>query len=283
MPPGPGKGGGGGGVTGSWSKDRPEGASIAIKETGPGLLDNWAWLGNALSTAMSFPGTIANRGWPKLAGPYTAAGRDLIPSPTDGMWIARRDVPRIEYFDENAGAWLGFECAAIGELRRVGFDPSTPPPGWLECNGAAVSETTYAGLFAVIGYAYGNPGSGNFNLPDARGRVGVGLDRSGSPDADFDTVGEDGGEKLQVLTEEQMPTHDHACSVAGAHQHDLPEAGSGAQQDDVYEHALSIHGSLQMETSSHQHTVDDSGESRDVGHENRMKFLVVGAIIYAGL
>ena len=50
---------------------------------------------------------------------------------------------------------------------------TTPPSGFLECNGAAVSQATYATLFAVIGYTYGNPGGGNFNLPDLTDRVAV--------------------------------------------------------------------------------------------------------------
>ena len=46
------------------------------------------------------------------------------------------------------------------------------PDGWLECNGAAVSRTTYADLFKVIGTKYGaGDGSTTFNLPDMNGRV----------------------------------------------------------------------------------------------------------------
>jgi len=42
---------------------------------------------------------------------------------------------------------------------------TTPPPGFMECNGAGLSTTTYSGLFKAIGYTWG--GSGNvFNLPD---------------------------------------------------------------------------------------------------------------------
>ena len=41
------------------------------------------------------------------------------------------------------------------------------PEGWLQCNGAAVSRTTYAALFAVIGTKYGSGnGSTTFNLPN---------------------------------------------------------------------------------------------------------------------
>jgi microcystin-dependent protein len=43
----------------------------------------------------------------------------------------------------------------------------TVPEGWLQCNGAAVSRTTYAALFAVIGTKYGSgDGSNTFNLPN---------------------------------------------------------------------------------------------------------------------
>lgn len=41
------------------------------------------------------------------------------------------------------------------------------PEGWLQCNGAAVSRTTYAALFAVIGTKFGSgDGSTTFNLPN---------------------------------------------------------------------------------------------------------------------
>jgi hypothetical protein len=51
------------------------------------------------------------------------------------------------------------------------FANSTVPTGWLQCNGAAVSRTTYANLYAAIGTVYGSgDGSTTFNLPDTRGQ-----------------------------------------------------------------------------------------------------------------
>ena len=45
------------------------------------------------------------------------------------------------------------------------------PDGWLQCNGAAVSRTTYAALFAVIGTKYGSGnGRTTFNLPNIHRR-----------------------------------------------------------------------------------------------------------------
>jgi phage-related tail fiber protein len=47
---------------------------------------------------------------------------------------------------------------------------STPPTGYLECNGAAISRTTYAALFTAISDDYGaGNGTTTFNLPDYRG------------------------------------------------------------------------------------------------------------------
>jgi microcystin-dependent protein len=57
----------------------------------------------------------------------------------------------------------GFVCPFAG---------TTAPDGWLICDGSAVSRTTYADLFAVIGTTYGaGDGNSTFNLPDTRHRV----------------------------------------------------------------------------------------------------------------
>lgn len=57
------------------------------------------------------------------------------------------------------------------------FAMATPPSGWLQCDGTAVSRTTYARLFAAIGIVFG-PGNGTttFNLPDLRGEFVRGHD-----------------------------------------------------------------------------------------------------------
>lgn len=50
------------------------------------------------------------------------------------------------------------------------YASDTVPTGYLRCNGAAVSRTTYAALFAAIGTRYGaGNGSTTFNLPEVRG------------------------------------------------------------------------------------------------------------------
>jgi len=67
----------------------------------------------------------------------------------------------------------------IGGILPYG-GPSAPA-GYLLCNGAAVSRSTYAALFAIIGIAYGvGDGSTTFNLPDLRQRFPLGKASSGT-------------------------------------------------------------------------------------------------------
>lgn len=63
------------------------------------------------------------------------------------------------------------------------FAGSAAPTGWLLCDGATVSRTTYAHLFSVIGTTYGaGDGSTTFNLPDTRGEFVRGLDAGAGRD-----------------------------------------------------------------------------------------------------
>lgn len=66
----------------------------------------------------------------------------------------------------------------------IPYGGSTPPSGWLECNGAAVSRTAYADLFAAIGTTWGSgDGSTTFNLPDLRGEFLRGWDHGRGVDS----------------------------------------------------------------------------------------------------
>ena len=56
------------------------------------------------------------------------------------------------------------------------------PTGFLLCNGASVSRTTYSALFDVIGTAFGTASGTTFNLPDFQGRFLRGRDNSAGRD-----------------------------------------------------------------------------------------------------
>lgn len=64
------------------------------------------------------------------------------------------------------------------------FATTSAPSGFLKCNGAAISRTTYASLFARIGTTYGaGDGRTTFNLPDLRGEFLRCLDDGRNVDA----------------------------------------------------------------------------------------------------
>ena len=57
----------------------------------------------------------------------------------------------------------------------VPWSDSSIPSGFLECNGAAVSRSTYSALFAIVGTTYGaGDGASTFNLPDLQDNVAMG-------------------------------------------------------------------------------------------------------------
>ena len=92
------------------------------------------------------------------------------------------------------------------------------PSGYLECNGNAVSRSTYSALFAVIGTAYGSGnGSSTFNLPDLRGEFIRGVDRG---------RGVDSGRNIATPQGSQNAQHNHSASSTSSvtdpgHKHNL--------------------------------------------------------------
>lgn len=64
------------------------------------------------------------------------------------------------------------------------FARNTAPTGWMKANGAAVSRTAYAALFAAIGTSFGEgDGFTTFNVPDLRGEFIRGWDDGRGIDA----------------------------------------------------------------------------------------------------
>ena len=95
------------------------------------------------------------------------------------------------------------------------FGGASAPSNWLLCHGQSLSTSTYASLYAVIGFTYGGSGSA-FLAPDLRGRVIAGQDDMGGASANRltspingDTLGAAGGAESHALTLAETAAHNH--------------------------------------------------------------------------
>jgi microcystin-dependent protein len=111
---------------------------------------------------------------------------------------------------------------------------ATAPTGWLLCDGTSYGSASYISLFSVVGYTFGGSGA-NFNVPNLKGKVVVGIDAS---QISFDTRGESGG----------AMTHQHDASVSGS-------AGSHAHSTTDHTHSTTDHS---HNTTDHSHYSDHS-------------------------
>jgi len=100
----------------------------------------------------------------------------------------------------------------------VPWSDSSIPSGFLECNGQSVSQSTYAALYAIIGTTYGDPGGGNFNVPDLQDNVPVGksnnkaLASTGGANTVTSTGNVGGSTANATLSTAQLASHSHGIN-----------------------------------------------------------------------
>ena len=146
---------------------------------------------------------------------------------------------------DDAGAefiYANFSGLPAG-LGPLPWPTDTAPAGWLLCYGQAVSRTTYASLFAVIGITFGiGDNLTTFNVPDMRGRIPFGKDNMGGVSANritdvaADTIGGTLGEETHLLTaaESGVPVHTHLVpgKISGTNGSSANFLRSDTQTDD---------------------------------------------------
>ena len=158
---------------------------------------------------------------------------------------------------DGAGAFTWADATPAGAV--LAFAMATAPSGWLQCDGSAVSRTTYAVLFAAIGTTYGTgDGSTTFNLPDLRGEFVRGWD---------DARGVDSGRTLGSA--QDMETRWYKAQETGANS---PNDYVGGPYDGQVEG---------KDTNSSSYTMDEFKHNWDTSLETRPRNIALNYCIKA--
>lgn len=175
----------------------------------------------------------ANFGWvqPEVSGSFATWGNKL----NNNLALIDAQVFSIQQSLTSAGSFVGQITMYAG---------TTPPTGWLWCDGQLVSTTTYSALFAKLNYTFGGSG-GQFAVPDMMGKCPVGY--SSSDGGASWAIGSAGGEQYHTLTYDELPAHAHGVNDP-THAHGVADPG----------HA---HGVSQ---SPHAHGISDPGHAHTV-------------------
>lgn len=230
------------------------------------------------------------------AGASAESARNLIgavgPTP-DPQTIPAPSVGDV--LSWNGTNWVPGAPAPAGSLQM--FAGASAPLGYLLCDGAAVSRTTYAALFAVVGTTYGaGNGTTTFNLPDLRGRgpIGAGTGAGLTPR----TLGSGGGSETIILDGTTLPAHTHTGTTDsnGTHSHTSNAVGGqgnyGLALADGTNTAIStdssagelnvwtVPGTLTIDSNGgHQHTFTSGSTGGGQAHANMQPWLAVNFII----
>lgn len=186
-------------------------------------------------------------------------------------------------------------AASIDDLRTYFYDPrfigemmeygsTSAPEGWLLCDGSAVSRTTYADLFAVIGTSWGaGDGSTTFNLPNRAGRAAIGTGTGSGLTAR--TIGQTGGAETHTLTQTETPLKSHAHGVSDpTHSHAFYRADDGGQAGNTGSYPGSSDGTLvSVGTTavSTGITVNTASDATAAAHNNMQPWIAVPVFIRA--
>ena len=131
--------------------------------------------------------------------------------------MSNYEATRYDFTGANLTGIEGIPTATI-----VPWSSSSVPSGFLECDGSAVSRSTYSALFAIIGTTYGTgDGASTFNVPNLADNVAVGksnnkaLASTGGANTVTSTGNVGGSTGAHTLTTSEMPSHSHPQGNAG--------------------------------------------------------------------
>lgn len=201
----------------------------AVVQTGSGFVNSITGTANEIiassstgAVTLSTPQAIAPASSPTFVG-LTVSGLTyntaVITNGSDALASSSTTATELSYV-HGVTSPIQAQINAITSGAPSGaismFGASSAPSGWLLCNGAAVSRTTYSTLFGVIGTTFG-PGDGSttFNVPNMVNWLPIG---AGSTAA----LGANAGSETVNITD---PGHNHTQN-AHAHEENLVTNGS---------------------------------------------------------
>ena len=148
--------------------------------------------------------------------------------------MSNYEATRYDFDGANLTGIEGIPTATI-----VPWSSSSVPSGFLECNGAAVSRSTYSALFAIVSTTYGaGDGASTFNLPDLQDNVAMGksgtkaLASTGGANtvAASGTVG--GSTANATLSTAQLASHSHSY-LEGQNNNPVPNQRGATVRNNV--------------------------------------------------
>tara|TARA_E500000305_G_scaffold20293_1_gene15381 strand:+ start:317 stop:1216 length:900 start_codon:yes stop_codon:yes gene_type:complete len=152
--------------------------------------------------------------------------------------------------------------------------PTTTHTGiWLICDGSGVSQTTYPDLYTILSPLQSvldpssNAGTGNFRLPDLRGRSPLGYVNNTTVNGRSSfantsrNAGASGGNETHTLTQTEIPSHTHVPSVTASINSVDPRDGTLGNTDS--DNTSAFTGNTQSSTTS----ITDSGHTHGFTEE----------------
>jgi len=146
--------------------------------------------------------------------------------------MSNYEATKYDFSGANLTGIEGIPTATI-----VPWSSSSVPTGFLECNGQAVSRSTYSALFAIIATTYGSgDGASTFNVPDLQNNVAVGksnnkaLASTGGANTVASTGNVAGSTANATLSTPQLATHSHpgGATPGGGYSNDGGPEGRNA-------------------------------------------------------
>lgn len=204
------------------------------------------------------------------------------------------------YYNNNSGAAIqitsGSSISSAGSVLVpagviLPYGGTSAPTGYLPCDGAAVSRTTYSALFGVVGTVYGvGNGTTTFNVPNLLGRapIGAGTYTDTVSGSITRTLGASLGAEAHVVTTAQMPSHTHIQNPTTHNHNNIPtiligNGGAGAltavETRSDFSSTLNATGLTVLNLDAVNITATNQNTGGGLSHNNMQPSLVINYII----